>query len=88
MIQKIIEHWRYVFATQWQSTLWLFSIMMMTMIASKTESTLFQLVLSCGIVITSDNMYKARKKAEQKFDEKIRYCYNESEAADEKNAPT
>lgn len=60
----------------------------MTMIFTKTESNLFQWVLCSGIVITADNMYKARKKAEQKFDEKIRYCYNESEATDDKNAPT
>lgn len=78
----------YTFATQWRSTLWLMSIMMMSMFIIKTESSLLKLLLCVVINFAADRMYSTRKKAEQKFDEKIIYCYNESEATDKKNAPT
>lgn len=45
-------------------------------------------VLCMIAVFTMDKAYDWRKKQEKKLDDNVVYCYNESEANDEQNAPT
>ncbi len=61
-------------------------IIVMSAVAFNTENMIAKLVIYIIIFYLFDWSYNVRKKDDERFDQKIKYCYNESQANDTPHA--